>query len=191
MKAKKLLFGLALSIVMLPAFAQDYTVDTKKSSLHWIGKKVTGQHDGNIKIKSGEFTVKGNKLAKGTFVIDMPSMTNIDLADNEGMMNQLMGHLKSDDFFGVEKYPEATLEIKKSSSFKDGKAEVTADLTIKDQTHPITFTVTQDGDKFSTTLVIDRTLYNVRYGSGKFFENLGDKTIYDEFTLEVSLVATK
>lgn len=187
---KNAILGFVLSVIILPVAAQNFSINSSESTIEWNGEKVTGEHNGNIQLKSGEFEIKKNKLASGTFVMDMASMTNLDI-DDEGTRNKLMGHLKSDDFFGVEKFPTATLEITKSSAFKKGEAEVTGKLTIKENTHPITFIVKRNGSKLSTNLTIDRTLYNVRYGSGKFFENLGDKTIYDEFTLKVNISATE
>lgn len=185
---KNVILGFVLSVTILPVSAQNFSIDSSESIIEWNGEKVTGEHNGNIKLKSGEFEIKKNKIVSGTFVMDMASMTNLDIED-AGMRGKLMGHLKSDDFFGVEKYPTAILEVTKSSTFKNGEAEVTAKLTIKANTHPITFKLKRDEDDLSTTLTVDRTLYDVRYGSGKFFENLGDKTIYDEFTLKVNLVA--
>lgn len=183
---KNAILGFVLSAIILPVTAQNFSVNKTESTIEWNGEKVTGEHNGNILLKSGEFEIKNNKLTSGTFVMDMSSMTNLDI-DDEGTRNKLMGHLKSDDFFGVEKYPTATLEIIESSVFQNGEAEVTGNLTIKANTHPITFKIMRDGNKFSTTLTVDRTLYDVRYGSGKFFENLGDKTIYDEFSLMIEL----
>ncbi len=186
----KVFLGLVLSVMVLPLSAQNYVVTPASANIEWHGEKVTGEHNGNIELKSGEFKVKNNKIASGTFIIDMASMTNIDIKD-EGMRNKLMGHLKSDDFFGVETYPTSKLVVTKSTAFVDGVAEVTGNLTIKKNTHPVTFKVTKNGDKFTTSLVIDRTLYDVRYGSGKFFENLGDKTIYDDFDLKINFTATQ
>lgn len=186
----KLITGLVLSLLTLPLAAQDFVVTPASAEIEWRGEKVTGEHNGNIKLKSGEFEIKNNKIASGTFVIDMASMTNLDIKD-EGMRNKLMGHLKSDDFFGVETYPTSKLVVTKSTAFQGGVAEVTGKLTIKENTHPITFKVIKDGDKFNAALTIDRTLYDVRYGSGKFFENLGDKTIYDDFDLKINFTATQ
>ena len=128
--------------------------------------------------------MEGDQLVGGEFVVDMTSISNEDLSgDNRA---KLEGHLKSDDFFGVENYPTAKLVItnvvKNENTYK-----VTGDLTIKETTEPITFDLEEAGDNFTTTLTIDRSKYNVRYGSGSFFDNLGDKTIYDDFTLDINL----
>jgi polyisoprenoid-binding protein YceI len=116
-------------------------------------------------------------------------MTSITVSDNN---ERLTGHLKSDDFFGVEKYPTARLVVNESSSFDKGSATVKGDLTIKGITNPIEFKAAyqkkDDGSWFFANIVVDRTKYNIRYGSGSFFDNLGDKTIYDEFKLKVSLL---
>lgn len=178
----------ALFIVALTSSAQTYTAIPSKSVLKWNGKKVTGEHSGKINLKEGSFSVANNKVSAGKFVIDMASITNDDL---EGEWNQkLVGHLKSDDFFGVETYPEAILVLKESTKLVNNKATLKGDLTIKGITNPINFEATQSGNSFKATITVDRSLYNVRYGSGKFFDNLGDKTIYDDFTLEVEIVAT-
>jgi polyisoprenoid-binding protein YceI len=103
-----------------------------------------------------------------------------------------LGHLKSDDFFGVVKYPLAKLVITGSTPFDKGSAVVSGTLTIKDATNPIEFKATsqkkEDGTWFFANIIVDRTKYNIRYGSGSFFDNLGDKTIYDEFKLKVNLL---
>lgn len=161
-------------------------IDVEKSTIEWTGKKVTGKHTGNVDIKSGELEFENGRLSGGKFVIDMTSITNTDMEGN--MSDKLVGHLKSDDFFSVATYPEAMLEITKVSGAGNGNYNVTADLTIKGKTHPVTFEVTENGNTYTSSITVDRTLYDVRYGSGKFFEGLGDKMIYDDFTLDVSLV---
>lgn len=165
-------------------------VKTDKSSIAWTGKKVTGQHNGSVNIKDGNLVIEDGIITGGAFTIDMNSITVLDLQD-KGKAN-LEGHLKSDDFFGVEAYPVATLKIKDSKSKGKGAYDFTADLTIKGITNTITFPaqVTFSGSEVmaNADIKVDRSLYNVRYGSGKFFENLGDKTIYDEFELKVKLV---
>lgn len=174
-----------LALVSTLTFAQDYSATPDKSTIKWTGEKVTGKHYGMINLKSGNFTIKGDKITSGEFIIDMTTITVDDL---EGEWKEkLTGHLNSDDFFGVENYPTAKLVITNSSKFKNGLASITGDLSIKGKTHPVTFEVKQNGKTFSSTIVVDRTLYDIRYGSGKFFDNLGDKTISDEFQLEVKL----
>ena len=159
-------------------------VSVKSSSITWVGKKVTGKHSGTIDLKDGFFEMENGNITGGEFVIDMNSIACTDLeGDSKG---QLEGHLKSDDFFGVENHPTAKLVI--TNAVKDGNSyTVTGDLTIKETTAPISFDLQQAGDNFTTTLTIDRSKYNVRYGSGSFFDNLGDKTIYDDFTLDINL----
>lgn len=165
------------------------TVDLKNSKLKWTGEKVTGTHWGYIGLKSGSLKVDGNTLKSGMFVIDMPSITCVDIEDAE-YNKKLVGHLESDDFFSVDKYSESTLKITKAATFKGGKATVTGDLTIKGVTHPVTFTVEKSGTTYTALISVDRTKYDIKYGSGSFFDDLGDKMIYDEFKLEVTL-ATK
>lgn len=184
---KKILSVAALLVLVLAVSAQNYTVDTSKSNMKWTGKKVTGEHYGNIDLKEGAFEIKNGKVSNGKFVIDMTSLTVTDLEGE--WMEKLLGHLKSDDFFGVENHPEAVLEVTGSSKLKNDKATVKGNLSIKGKTHPVEFEATQDGKIFTALVTVDRTLYDIRYGSGKFFDNLGDKTIDDEFTLEVSLQA--
>lgn len=171
-------------------------VDTSASSLKWLGKKVTGQHDGTVALRSGYFEVAGTELKGGTFEIDMQSIANTDLKDKDAN-SKLVGHLKSDDFFSVEKNPTATLKItnvKPLAKPVDGKThEITGDLTVKGKTHPVTFPamveVKSDHVKAKGTVTVDRTKYDVKYGSGKFFQNLGDKVINDEFTIDLDVVS--
>jgi polyisoprenoid-binding protein YceI len=162
------------------------TADTQKTTLNWLGEKVTGQHTGTVKLKSGWLTMKENKIVGGEFLIDMTT-----IRDDESNA-RLEGHLKSDDFFGVEKFAVSKLVLKSSDSFDKGSAVVKGELTIKDITNPIEFKAAvqnkEEGTFFFANIVLDRTKFNVRYGSGTFFDNLGDKTIYDEFKLKVALV---
>jgi len=187
-KMKRALLLLTVSgLFLLTVGAQNkLTADTTKTKLLWLGEKVTGQHTGTINLKSGWLTWQDNKIISGEFKIDMASLKE---TENNG---QLMGHLKSDDFFGVVKYPEAKLVLTGSTPFDKGSGVVSGTLTIKDSTNPIEFKATMqkkdDGTWFFANITVDRTKYNIRYGSGSFFDNLGDKTIYDEFRLKVNLL---
>jgi polyisoprenoid-binding protein YceI len=190
-----------LALVVLAVFAMSFTdniidgehkINPSESSVTWVGKKVTGQHTGTVAVKEGELVIKDGKLEGGTFVIDMASITSTDLEGE--YLQKLNGHLKSDDFFGVEKYPEAKFTITKvTANGNNGRYEVTGKMTIKTTTKPVTFDaqLVNDGDKVMAVadIVIDRSEFDVRYGSGSFFDDLGDKTIYDDFTLSVNLVA--
>lgn len=160
-------------------------VNVQKSKVEWLGKKVTGKHNGTIDLKEGALVFKKKKLVGGTFVVDMTSINTTDLTgDYKGKLD---GHLKSDDFFGVEKFPTATLVFKTLTDKGNNTSTVTADLTIKGKTNPITFDITINGNSATAKLIVDRAKYDIKYGSGSFFDNLGDKTIYDEFELDVTL----
>ncbi|MCX7909518.1 MAG: YceI family protein [Ignavibacteria bacterium] len=182
------------------SFAQDtYKLDTKKSKIKWIGKKFLGAHWGWVAFKSGSIVYDGNKILKGEFEVDMNTIENEDLKDKETNA-KLVGHLKSDDFFSVSKFPTAKFVILHSTPLKQEKARdpniaITGKMTIKGNTQTISFpaTIKVDGDKIKAKakLEIDRTKFDVRFGSGSFFENLGDNVIYDNFTLELDLIFSK
>lgn len=186
MKNINSILALAMIALSLTGFSQSYTVDANTSSLKWHGKKVTGEHFGTIQLQSGSFKINDNKISTGMFTINMASIANTDIED-ASYKAKLEGHLKSNDFFGVEKFPTATLEVKESTEFTKNTASVKGKLTIKGITQPIDFVVKKEGSKFSTLLVIDRSKFDIKYGSGSFFDGLGDKMIYDEFTLTVIL----
>lgn len=173
---------------------QKYSLDASNSSVEWIGEKVTGKHNGTVSISSGMLAMKDGKLSGGQVEIDMTSLKNSDLEDAE-YKAKLEGHLKSDDFFGVEKFPTASLTITNAVYQGKNDYKVVGRLTIKGITKPIKFNAKvdeKDGMVNGTAkIVIDRSEYNVRYGSGSFFDDLGDKTIYDEFTLKVKIAGKK
>jgi len=168
----------------------DYELDTENSSITWIGRKVLGEHNGKISIQSGTILVQDGMLQGGDISVDMQSITCNDLTDPQSN-ERLVNHLKSDDFFGAETYPTARLVVTDVESINTG-ASVTADLTIKENTHPVTFDVTfseTDGKlQAEGTLVFDRSLYDVRYRSNTFFDDLGDKAIYNDVELQFNLV---
>lgn len=169
--------------------AQEYTVDASKSKLMWKGKKISSEHYGNIELKSGTIKIIDDKIETGDFIIDMTSITNKDLTDAE-YNKKLVGHLKSDDFFSVSKFPTASLKITESSTFTNDECVAEADLTIKGITNKVKFTVKRDGKVLSALVTFDRSKYDVRYGSNAFFDNLGDKAIDNNITLDVRVVLT-
>jgi len=187
MKTTNFILALVLLLSASVLSAQKVEVITESSSITWLGKKIGGQHEGNIQIESGNLEFMDDKIAKGNIVIDMTTITNTDLKD-EGYNQKLVGHLKSDDFFGVEKYPKAGFVITGSSAFEDGVASVTGDITIKGKTERIIFDVMRAGNIYTAKVDIDRSKFDVRYGSNSFFDNLGDKAINDIFTLNIKLV---
>lgn len=160
-------------------------VNIEESSIAWTGKKVTGQHNGTISLESGVLKFDGNTLTGGNFVIDMTSITVTDL-EGKGKAS-LEGHLKSDDFFGVEKHNKATYTITDANKTNGNTYNVTGDLTLKNITNPISFTMTVDGNTATAKIVVDRSKFDVRYGSPSFFNDLKDKAIYDDFELDVTL----
>jgi polyisoprenoid-binding protein YceI len=186
MKVTSYLVALALTVSSFGLFAQAQKVNTEKSTINWFGKKIGRQHEGLIKLKSGTLEEKGGKIVSGSFVIDMNSLTNTDLTDS-GYNQKLVGHLKSDDFFGVEKFPTSTLSITSATKFSNGKASVTGVLTIKDKTETITFDVVKKENSFFAKIEVDRSKFNVKYGSTSFFDSLGDKAIDDIFVLDINL----
>lgn len=191
---KKFLFLPLLAILAMAAVPSINNVDLTSSTIVWKGYKVTGEHTGYVKLKSGTLDYSGGKLNGGEFVIDM---TSIKCTDLEGeYAGKLEGHLKSDDFFGIATYPTAKYVITKAiPTDTKGNYKIVGNLTIKGTTKEVKFNanVTESGNTVKATgnLKIDRSEYNIKYGSGSFFDGLGDKTIYDEFDLAISLVSKK
>lgn len=172
--------------------AQSFTVNNQQSTVKWNGKKVTGEHYGSINFKSGTLQVKDGQVTGGTFEMDMNSITVEDITD-ENTNGRLKGHLKSDDFFSVDKHPVSRLNITGVKKLSGNEYEFTGNLTIKAITHPITFkassTVNGNTLQAEGRMVVNRALYEIKFRSGSFFQNLGDNLIYDEFTLDFKLVA--
>jgi len=168
-----------------------YKVDVEKSSLTWVGKKLTGSHNGSIALQSGNLIFDGKKLNGGNFVINMATIKDADKSD------RLEGHLKADDFFGVDKFATSTFTVKKVTPATGNNVNVTGDLTIKGVTNPITFpaTLTWNSDGSVTAaadkIIVDRTKYGIKFRSKGMFPDVGDKMIYDEFELGIKLVARK
>ena len=197
---KKIILSLTLSTLSLVSIAtekngkhnhSELKVNTEKSTVEWVGKKVSGAHNGTIKIKEGKLQLHDGKLESGTVVIDMTSIVCLDL---EGEWKQkLEGHLSSPDFFDVAKHKTATLKFTSVKVQEGSRYTVTGNLTIKGITKPIEFPATievRDGKLGAYAEVkVDRTLYDIKYGSGKFFEGLGDKMIDDEFTIKFKVAA--
>jgi polyisoprenoid-binding protein YceI len=189
-------FALLLSSIVLFSFTHVDTlkVNTAESNIAWVGYKVTGQHSGDVKIKNGTLQMNHGVLAGGSFDIDMNSMTCTDLQGE--VAGKLVGHLKADDFFGTEKFPTASFTITRAiATDSKGNYRIVGNLKIKETTKEIKFNanVATTGGKVTATgkIVVDRSDFGVRYGSGSFFEGLGDKTIYDDFDLNVTLVAAQ
>ncbi len=176
------------------AKATTLKADVSKSTLNWNGKKVTGEHMGTIKLANGSLTVDGTKLTGGQFDIDMNSIVCTDLTDPE-YNGKFIGHMKSEDFFNTAKFPTSTFKITKVAPKGGGNYDVTGDLTVKGITNPVTFPavvkMTADGAEATGKLTIDRTKYDIKYGSKSFFASIGDKAINDDFTVDFKLVAAK
>jgi polyisoprenoid-binding protein YceI len=166
---------------------QNFKIVSTQSSINWVGKKVTGAHNGSIEIKEGNLILEDDKLVGGKFIIDTTSIKILDIADLETNA-QFFGHLASDDFFSSEKYPEAILKITSVSG-----GNIKGDLSIKGITHPVDFQaeVNVNGESLTAVanLVIDRTKYDMKFRSGNFFTNLGDNLIYNNFELSVHITA--
>lgn len=170
-----------------------YVIDPAASTVSWYGSKPIGASEtGTVQVAEGELSFTGDQFADGAVVIDMQTIETT--SQEGGMAQRLVGHLMSDDFFGVETYPSAQLEIQSvEPTDVENQYLVKADLTIKETTKPIEFITDVDvaDDTLSATadIVVDRAEFDVRYGSGSFFSDLGDDLISDEMEISVSLVA--
>ena len=160
-------------------------IKTENSTVTWKGYKVTGSHYGTVALQSGNLVFDEGKLTGGEFVVDMTTIVTDDLEGE--YKGKLEGHLKSDDFFGVEKHPTAKLVFTKVKSTGKNSYEVTGDLTVKGKSAPVTFEMSIYVNKATANVKIDRTIYDIRYGSTAFFDDLKDKAIYDEFDLVTDL----
>jgi len=190
--AASLIGALVLGSSFTGKISGSFKVNTEKSTLKWFATKVTGKHDGSVKLASGIIKSDGKTVTGGSFDIDMTSLVVVDLTD-PGMNSKLLGHLKSDDFFSVDKNKTAHFEITKVSPKSGNEFDVTGKMTIKGITQeisfPATIMTTAKEVKANAKITLDRTKWDIRYGSGKFFEGLGDKVIHDDFVIELNLIA--
>jgi polyisoprenoid-binding protein YceI len=182
---------LVAAIAALTSFTfkdPEYKIDSQKSKITWVGKKVTGQHAGTINLSEGSFTSKGKKITAGSFKIDMTSLKD------EAANQRLEAHLKNDDFFATDKHPTATFVTSTIESTGGDQYKVKGNLTIKGITNeiefPATIQITKDQVTAKAKILVDRTKFDIKFRSGNFFENLGDKAIEDNFELNVDLVGT-
>ncbi len=187
------------AVAFKPAANTSYKVNAEQSTFNWHAKKVTGEHMGTVKFATGTVELNGAKLVGGSFDVDMTSIACTDLT---GEWNEkLIGHLKSADFFAVDNFKTANLKIKSASAIKGAKAgadnyNVVADLTIKGITKEVKFpafvVIKKSGEVVANaSFDIDRTAYDIKYGSKSFFEGIGDKAIDDKFNVKIRVVATK
>jgi len=171
---------------------QKFEIISAKSNIDWVGRKVTGAHNGTIAIKEGSLNFADGQLADGKFTIDTTSIKILDVTD-PATNAQFAGHLASDDFFNSDNYPEAQFVITAISKGSNDTYRITGNLTIKGITHPVSFDaqVTTAADTVSATgkVVVDRTKYGMRFCSGNFFKDLGDTLIYNDFDLNVNITA--
>ncbi len=177
------------------ATAESYKANLDASSIAWKGFKPTGEHFGTIAIERGTFDVIGGEVVGGSFIIDMKSIEVKDIPAEEEGNAKLAGHLKSPDFFDVDTHPSAGFTITGVEEV-DGKTMLSGNLSLKDVKNNITFpvSVSQNGNELtleSETFTIDRSKWNVKYGSKSFFDDLGDKFINDDIELKVTVKATK
>ena len=175
-----------------------YLIDLKESRVQWTGRNLLNHHTGHIALKSGELIIAGGRLAGGSFVIDMTSISCLDLA-GDALHDVLIRHLRDHDFFDAELFPEARFTITHSEPTGDAtpgapNLHVSGSLTLKDVTAPLDFLasagITPAGKPAAqATFAFDRTLWNVLYGSGKWFHHLGGHLVNDLIELQLRVVA--
>ncbi|WP_027381707.1 YceI family protein [Chryseobacterium daeguense] len=171
---------------------KNFKVNNANSIIEWTGRKVTGTHNGTIAVKEGNFTFEESKLASGKFIIDTKSIKILDIEDAETNA-QFAGHLASADFFNSDHFPEAIFEIIHAEPGDSNLYNVTGNLSIKGITHQtqtaLQIVMTGNIAIIDSKIVVDRTKFDIKFRSGNFFTNLGDTLIYNNFDLNVHLVA--
>ena len=188
-----------MNSVKMATNAPGYKLQPQLSTLGWDGKAVTHGHNGTMQFTDGELLVKGNAIVGGTVTVDMKTIKATDIAEAEKQA-KFVGHMSSDDFFGVATYPTSTFKIVSVAPIKRAakdadNATITGDMTIKGVTQRISFPAkvgVKDGVAAATGKVtIDRTKFGLKYGSKSFFDSIGDKAIYDTFDLTFNVIAKK
>ncbi len=173
-----------------------YKVDANASTITWYATEVTGKHIGTVGIQNGFLSSEDGTLVAANIIADM---TQIRCTDLEGeLADKLVSHLNSEDFFAIEEFNTSSFSLKAFKPLANNDEgmthEVTGQFTIRDQTHPVTFMakVIEASGKLTIdgNVELDRSKFNIRYGSGSFFDDLGDKLIHDNFTVGFSLVAS-
>ena len=196
---KKILLSFVCSLAILLAFASEphiinVEVNTESSTIHWIGSKISSSHEGNVKITKGSLAIDHGVLAGGYFSIDMNTITCSDIRSKK-KRNYLVDHLKNEDFFNVKEFPVADIRIENAEKGDGNIYKIMALLTIKGITHPIVFEadVNINGSNYSAKakIKIDRTKWDIKYKSGNFFKDLGDKAILDEIEFDIFLLSVK
>jgi len=192
-----ILFIFIMNVFALDKSLDTIWVDTSISKIEWVGNKVSGSHNGQVKIKNGYVLKREGLLVGGEIVVDMNSIS-VDDIEHPDWNKSLVDHLKNEDFFDVKKFPTSKLKIlsSKESSIKDksnSNLEISSKLTIKDITHEIVFHSYVDFNANTSVgeLIIDRTKWDIKYGSSSFFDNLGDRAIYNDFILNFHLFPKK
>lgn len=184
----KFIITITLTLISISfSYSQSLTANKTQSLIRWYGEELTGKtHFGNLSFKEGRIELQDGLIIGGNFVVNMTSLSVEDLSG--GAKARLEGHLRSDDFFSVDKYPEATLKISQKAKVEGDVQKLYGELTIKGIKHAVDFSIILVDKKTATAnLTFDRSKYNVRFRSGSFFENLGDKLILDDIRMEVSL----
>jgi len=197
-KMKKIFLSATLSVLTLFTMAikpnVDYVrVNTENSTVKWKGSKITSSHEGTVNILKGTLNIDNGTLVGGQVSIDMQSLATTDMSEENN--KKLDGHLKDEDFFNVSEFPTAYITISNAVRGEGNSYKVVADLTIKGITHPISFAadVNVNGKNFLATakIKIDRTKWDVKYNSGNYFKDLGDKLILDEIEFDIFLLSVK
>jgi polyisoprenoid-binding protein YceI len=169
-----------------------FKIVADQSNIEWTGKKVTGSHNGTISITAGTLLLNDKVLVGGNFIIDTASIKILDITDLDTNA-QFAGHLFSEDFFAIERFPQASFIITNADHVNGEQYKITGDLTIKGITNPVSFDAAVHAEDDVVTasgkIVIDRTKYDIKFRSGNFFQNLGDTLIYNDFDLDVNLTA--
>ena len=196
---KNIFLSAILSVITLFAFAtkphtDNIRVNTKNSTVKWIGSKVSDSHEGTVNISQGYLGIEHGTLVGGQITIDMTTIQNTDI-ESEKYREKLNSHLKNKDFFNVKEFETATITIIQAWKGNDNMYKISADLTIKGITHSISFAadVNVNGLNYLATakIKIDRTKWDIKYNSGNFFKDLGDNLILDEIEFDIFLLSVK
>lgn len=197
-KMKKVFLSAILSVITLFAMAtklhvENVRVNTENSTVKWKGSKISSSHEGTVNIIKGALNIDHGTLVGGQFSIDMQSLSTTDMSEEYN--KKLDSHLKNEDFFNVSEFPTASITITNALRENGNSYKIIANLTIKGITHPISFAadVNVNGKNFLATakIKIDRTKWDIKYNSGNYFKDLGDKLILDEIEFDIFLLSVK